>query len=669
MKAITRLALVFISLAIFWHMMGCGGGTASPLDTDHDGIADIDDTDDDGDGIFDVSDSFPLDASESADLDGDGIGDNADDDADGDAVLSDNDCDDLDASVYPDATDLPDDELTDSNCDGIDGELHAIWVSATEGNDANTGTIDSPVATITHGVALASTLTDGQRYVNVATGTYAEDVHLTSNVSLFGGYGLLADGTRIRNLALYRPVISGAASSLNTTLTFHNGPFTIDYTLFVDSTQSYVMGFTIEGDPVGLCVMTKNAHTQISDNIISDNVPTVERTMSLTIANFIDNTTTEAHSVFITHNQILMQGNAGYSSGSDSYTNVGVLTYPTVDADGSLTVQVQENTFNSYGTTGELIAVLAADDDDDPSDASAGDGHADIGLIVDGNEMNLQSSFAVGLGIVGGYNYFGSFQGPDLDTLFYLDGLTITDNVMRFDVDDPEGLLAVTAGFVRRHSVVANNLISVVGSPGGLYAFANAGSDVDYVYNTLAVNSQGGHVIGFYSLATEDQPGLEHYNTNRLGRVTDNIFSLELTTTSPSCAVAAMIESADALSDSFVTAASPEEMRNNDIYVSTNCAKVYYYVDQTDVSTTTPIASFSDLGSDAIFRPDDPTVFSGNISADPLFTDDVAGDYTLQSTSPCVDTGLEFETGWTDIAGTARPQGDGVDMGAWERGN
>ena len=56
------------------------------LDTDNDGIRDIDDTDDDNDSVEDIYDRFPLDASESSDFDYDGIGDNADTDDDNDGV-------------------------------------------------------------------------------------------------------------------------------------------------------------------------------------------------------------------------------------------------------------------------------------------------------------------------------------------------------------------------------------------------------------------------------------------------------------------------------------------------------------------------------------------------------------------------------------------------------
>ncbi|MYH46730.1 MAG: hypothetical protein F4008_02260, partial [Gammaproteobacteria bacterium] len=48
------------------------------LDTDSDGVGNLEDPDDDGDGVVDALDVFPLDAQESVDTDGDGVGDNAD---------------------------------------------------------------------------------------------------------------------------------------------------------------------------------------------------------------------------------------------------------------------------------------------------------------------------------------------------------------------------------------------------------------------------------------------------------------------------------------------------------------------------------------------------------------------------------------------------------------
>ncbi len=81
-------------------------------DTDGDGTGDNADADDDNDGVPDVNDAFPLDASENADSDGDGIGDNADADpnnaaidTDGDGIADVDDTDD-DGDGVADADDL-----------------------------------------------------------------------------------------------------------------------------------------------------------------------------------------------------------------------------------------------------------------------------------------------------------------------------------------------------------------------------------------------------------------------------------------------------------------------------------------------------------------------------------------------------------------------------------
>lgn len=79
-----------------------------PLDTDGDGIANINDVDDDEDGVADSDDAFPLDARESVDTDGDGIGNNRDTDDDGDL-----------ASDYIDAFPLDSAESVDTDGDGI----------------------------------------------------------------------------------------------------------------------------------------------------------------------------------------------------------------------------------------------------------------------------------------------------------------------------------------------------------------------------------------------------------------------------------------------------------------------------------------------------------------------------------------------------------------------
>ncbi len=54
------------------------------------------------------------------------------------------------------------------------------------------------------------------------------------------------------------------------------------------------------------------------------------------------------------------------------------------------------------------------------------------------------------------------------------------------------------------------------------------------------------------------------------------------------------------------------------------------------------------------------------VAGDPLFTDPVAGDFTLSATSPALDKGTLSDAPPVDFAGHARPAGPGVDMGAYE---
>jgi parallel beta-helix repeat protein len=70
------------------------------LDTDDDGIPDIDDADDDNDGYLDESDAFPLNGTEWLDTDGDGIGNNADPDDDADGYLDGDDAEPLNPSIW-----------------------------------------------------------------------------------------------------------------------------------------------------------------------------------------------------------------------------------------------------------------------------------------------------------------------------------------------------------------------------------------------------------------------------------------------------------------------------------------------------------------------------------------------------------------------------------------
>ncbi len=56
----------------------------------------------------------------------------------------------------------------------------------------------------------------------------------------------------------------------------------------------------------------------------------------------------------------------------------------------------------------------------------------------------------------------------------------------------------------------------------------------------------------------------------------------------------------------------------------------------------------------------------GNVSVEPHFVDPLNGDFRLRAWSLCIDAGTTENAPTTDMLGVSRPQGDGVDMGAYE---
>ena len=110
--------------------------------------------------------------------------------------------------------DAPDDNFTDSNCDGIDGDKSkAVFVSP-DGDDGGDGSFDAPVATVGKGVALAM---EQGKAVYVCTADYAESVVVDAKpVSLFGGYDC-ADWSRGNARAKIAPAAGSALTLTNVT--------------------------------------------------------------------------------------------------------------------------------------------------------------------------------------------------------------------------------------------------------------------------------------------------------------------------------------------------------------------------------------------------------------------------------------------------------------------
>ena len=118
------------------------------LDSDLDGMANAQDTDDDDDGVNDDVDVFPLDPSESNDADSDGVGDNADafpedshetQDGDGDGVGDNADAfpDDSGETLDTDGDGIGNNGDNDDDGDGVDDADDAFPLDATESTDVD----------------------------------------------------------------------------------------------------------------------------------------------------------------------------------------------------------------------------------------------------------------------------------------------------------------------------------------------------------------------------------------------------------------------------------------------------------------------------------------------------------------------------------------------------
>jgi hypothetical protein len=98
--------------------------------------------------------------------------------------------------IFQSPSDYPDLSDTDSNCDGIDGEVNnGVFVAPPPtGNDGNAGDMAHPFATINHAIQYA--YNHSKRDVYVSAGTYLEQVTLLEGVGLYGGYQAAAAWSR-----------------------------------------------------------------------------------------------------------------------------------------------------------------------------------------------------------------------------------------------------------------------------------------------------------------------------------------------------------------------------------------------------------------------------------------------------------------------------------------
>jgi hypothetical protein len=119
------------------------------------------------------------------------------------------------ACAPPSATDLPDDAFTDSNCDGVDGDVaHALFVDTLTGNDNSAGTMTKPLVTIAKAIALASASGGAITQILVSKGTYPPLVlnGASGSPHIYGGYDAANNWQRAAGNAV---IIAGANPSVD----------------------------------------------------------------------------------------------------------------------------------------------------------------------------------------------------------------------------------------------------------------------------------------------------------------------------------------------------------------------------------------------------------------------------------------------------------------------
>ncbi|MCP4347935.1 MAG: hypothetical protein GY795_20725 [Desulfobacterales bacterium] len=175
----------------------------------------------------------------------------------------------------------------------------SFYVQQTTGNDSNTGTdwgAGYALATIQKALSLASADT-GAKNIHVAAGTYNENIELSSNITLLGGYP--ADGGTARNPGVNSTIIDGQGT---------NRVITISSVSNVTIDGFQIQNGNLSGRGGGIDIESSSSVT-ISGNTITDNTATGNWGGGIAVA--------DSH-VTITNN-VIQNNHTGRSGGGASF--------------------------------------------------------------------------------------------------------------------------------------------------------------------------------------------------------------------------------------------------------------------------------------------------------------------------------------------------------------
>lgn len=201
-KSVLCVLSLLLTALLLLAFSGCGDSYAGPGP-----VADGDTDADDDEPIIEDGDEETLEADEEAEIesesiveDGDleleeeiesaEIEDKEDIEAEEESVIEDGDEDDIvkPCEDWDGLEDLPDENLIDNDCDGIDGNKNnAIFVDPVNGLYMGEGTIEYPVSSLSKAIELASNATP-PKDIYIAKGLYQGPFVLTKGTSLYGGF-------------------------------------------------------------------------------------------------------------------------------------------------------------------------------------------------------------------------------------------------------------------------------------------------------------------------------------------------------------------------------------------------------------------------------------------------------------------------------------------------
>lgn len=570
------------------------------------------------------------------DTDGDGIPNDVDPDADGDGFEKDVDCNDMDASIHPGAVDRPDADYVDTNCDGMDGDpAKAVWVSAVEGDDSASGAIDAPVRTIAKALALATADPNNKKDIYIVQGTYAEDVAITDDIGLFGGFGPISDGIRKRDVKQYVSKITGVDNAQTYTFDLPSGgSYTVATTVLVNSANSAIDGVTIVNDNKGVGLMAVDSDLLVTHCILDGATPDASMELAVNVVFLTTSSSATTNNVVFKNNTINMKGGGSADKGS----NYGILGMQGKDADGVLNIEIDDNSFFATGKSKSHVAIGVADMDDDPASSGIGDGKADINLTAKNNAISMDVEGSMAVGIWGG-------MGPELsivpgqDNLIYINSAIIEGNTVQIQ-GDIDFNLGFSIGLVRQKASLKGNVLALQPSSEAISVGAfSIIANTDITANTFFIH--GKETVGVFFAANDINPICNKYVSQQSpGEVSNNI--INLTAEGSGCYSIGLSEEFLDDKGSSTHLASPKSVVNNDIFINApSCTGNLVYMDRIQVNPANynNVTGVADLNSKTGFLPDDPTEINGNISQDPMFVDPANGDFHLQAGSPAKGMG------------------------------